>query len=67
MALDAIVRNRLFVITHNEFKAGVRTRLDAILTGFPAGAVNEERARASGIPVANPLYSQILESEAVPP
>jgi NAD(P)-dependent dehydrogenase (short-subunit alcohol dehydrogenase family) len=63
LVLQAILHNRLFVITHNEFKAGVESRFQAILTGFPQGPVDQERVRQLGFPVANPLYESILATE----
>jgi NAD(P)-dependent dehydrogenase (short-subunit alcohol dehydrogenase family) len=61
--LDAILTNRLFVMTHNEFKAGADMRCKAMLTGFPKGPVDEAKVRALGFPVANPLYAEIVESD----
>jgi NAD(P)-dependent dehydrogenase (short-subunit alcohol dehydrogenase family) len=61
--LDAILTNRLFVMTHNEFKAGAEMRCKALLTGFPKGPVDEAKVRALGFPVANPLYAEIVESD----
>jgi NAD(P)-dependent dehydrogenase (short-subunit alcohol dehydrogenase family) len=60
LVLDAIHDNRLFVMTHNEFRAGAEARFKAILTGFPKGPVDLVRQEALGFPVANPLYAQIL-------
>jgi NAD(P)-dependent dehydrogenase (short-subunit alcohol dehydrogenase family) len=61
--LDAILTNRLFVMTHNEFKAGAEMRCKALLTGFPKGPVDEAKVRGLGFPVANPLYAEIVESD----
>jgi NAD(P)-dependent dehydrogenase (short-subunit alcohol dehydrogenase family) len=61
--LDAILTNRLFVMTHNEFKAGAEMRCKAMLTGFPKGPVDEAKVRALGFPVANPLYAEIVEAD----
>ena len=61
--LDAILTNRLFVMTHNEFKAGAQMRCRALLTGFPKGPVDEAKVGALGFPVANPLYAEIVESD----
>jgi NAD(P)-dependent dehydrogenase (short-subunit alcohol dehydrogenase family) len=66
LVLDAILTNRLFVMTHNEFKAGAQMRCKALLTGFPAGDVDDARARALGFPVANPLYAEIVASATSP-
>ncbi len=43
MVLEAIQRNRLFLITHNEFRGGVRQRFEATMTGFPRGPLDPER------------------------
>jgi hypothetical protein len=64
LVLDAIRHNRLFVMTHNEFRAGAEARFKAILTGFPKGPVDLVRQEALGFPVANPLYAEILEEQA---
>jgi NAD(P)-dependent dehydrogenase (short-subunit alcohol dehydrogenase family) len=61
--LDAIRTNRLFLITHNEFKAGAAERFEAILAGFPRGPVDPERVKALGFPVTTPLYAEILERD----
>jgi NAD(P)-dependent dehydrogenase (short-subunit alcohol dehydrogenase family) len=63
LVLDAIRHNRLFVMTHNEFRAGAEARFKAILTGFPQGPVDLARQEALGFPVANPLYAEILADQ----
>jgi NAD(P)-dependent dehydrogenase (short-subunit alcohol dehydrogenase family) len=63
LVLDAVRHNRLFVMTHNEFRAGAETRFKAILTGFPQGPVDLVRQEALGFPVANPLYAEILAEQ----
>jgi NAD(P)-dependent dehydrogenase (short-subunit alcohol dehydrogenase family) len=60
LVMLAILHNRLFVITHNEFQGGVEERFKAILTGFPPGPVDQERVRQLGFPVTNPIYESIL-------
>jgi NAD(P)-dependent dehydrogenase (short-subunit alcohol dehydrogenase family) len=67
MVLDGIRRNRLFVMTHNEFRAGAEMRCRALLTGFPKSAVDETRLQGLGFPVANPLYAEIVESDRLDP
>jgi NAD(P)-dependent dehydrogenase (short-subunit alcohol dehydrogenase family) len=64
LVLDAIRHNRLFVMTHNEYRAGAEARFKAILTGFPRGPVDQARQDALGFPVTNPLYDEIIEAEA---
>jgi NAD(P)-dependent dehydrogenase (short-subunit alcohol dehydrogenase family) len=66
MIVDAIRRNLLFVLTHNEFRDGTAQRFEAILAAFPQGPVDEERAKSLGFPVANPMYEKMLE-EGQPP
>ena len=61
--LEAILHNRLFIITHNEFREGAEQRSKAIMAAFPKGAVSEERIKAIGFPVTNPMYAQMLEPE----
>ena len=60
---EAMRRNTLFLMTHNEFKAGAEARFKAILAGFPPGEPDPQRIRALGFPVANTMYEQILQSE----
>jgi len=60
MVLDAIVRNRLFLVTHNEFVEGVRQRFEATLTGFPPGPPDPEKIRQLGFDVTNRVYADIL-------
>ena len=60
LVLDAIVKDRLFVITHNEFVEGVRQRFDATLTGFPPGPPDPEKVRQLGFDVTNRIYASIV-------
>ena len=66
MVLDAIKRDLAFIFTHNEFKAGVEQRFAATLAAFPRGAVDEERAKLFGFPVANPMYAALLAADPAP-
>jgi NAD(P)-dependent dehydrogenase (short-subunit alcohol dehydrogenase family) len=66
MVLDAIRRDLLFVFTHNEFKAGVEQRFQAVLGAFPRGPVDEARAKRLGFPVARPIYARILDADEPP-
>ena len=63
MVLDAILHDRLFLITHNEFAEGVRQRFEATLTGFPPGPPDPERIRQLGFPVTNYVYAQIAAAK----
>jgi len=60
LVLDAIIKDRLFVITHNEFVEGVRQRFDATLTGFPPGPPDPEKIRQLGFDVTNRVYASIV-------
>jgi len=60
LVLDAIVKDRLFLITHNEFVEGVRQRFDATLTGFPPGPPDPEKIRQLGFDVTNRIYASIV-------
>ena len=62
LVLQAIVQNRLFVITHNEFRDGAEQRGKALIASFPKGAMQPERVHALGFGVTNPIYSEELES-----
>jgi NAD(P)-dependent dehydrogenase (short-subunit alcohol dehydrogenase family) len=66
MVLDAVQRDLLFVFTHNDFKAGVAQRFEAMLAAFPRGPVDPERAKAFGFPVINEMYTQMLERNEPP-
>jgi NAD(P)-dependent dehydrogenase (short-subunit alcohol dehydrogenase family) len=60
--LHAIVHNQLFVITHNEFKAGAQQRCAALIASFPSGEPGDERTRGLGFAVTNPIYTEALEA-----
>jgi len=63
MVLDAILNDRLFLITHNEFAEGVRQRFEATMTGFPSGPPDPEKIRQLGFPVTNTVYAQIAAAK----
>jgi NAD(P)-dependent dehydrogenase (short-subunit alcohol dehydrogenase family) len=56
--LEGIRRNDLFILTHPEFKDGVRERCDAILASFPDEPINEARAEAISFLTRNPIYAR---------
>ncbi len=62
--LEAIREDRLFVFTHQEFKPGVAQRFQAILTGFPHGPVDPERAKGYSFPLVHSQYAEILGRNA---
>jgi short-subunit dehydrogenase len=63
MVLDAIIRDRLFLITHNEFVEGVRQRCAATMTGFPPGPPDPEKIKQLGFAVTNHIYAAIAAAE----
>ncbi|MBS0613135.1 MAG: SDR family NAD(P)-dependent oxidoreductase [Proteobacteria bacterium] len=64
MVLQAILHDRLFLITHNEFVEGVRQRFEATMTGFPPGPPDPEKIRQLGFDVTNRVYAQILRDKS---
>jgi len=56
--LQGIRENRLFILTHPEFKEGVRQRFDYILDEFPDEPINEERAAAITFLTSNSIYER---------
>jgi NAD(P)-dependent dehydrogenase (short-subunit alcohol dehydrogenase family) len=63
MVLDAIIRDRFFLITHNEFVEGVRQRFAATMTGFPPGPPDPEKIKQLGFEVTNHIYAAIVGAE----
>ena len=58
MVLDAILQDRLFLVTHNEFAEGVRQRFDATMTGFPPGPPDPGEDQGNwAFPVTNYIYA----------
>jgi NAD(P)-dependent dehydrogenase (short-subunit alcohol dehydrogenase family) len=56
MVLDAILKNKMYILTHAEFGDGIRARHAALEAAIPAGPGNPElRAFLSRI-VDNPIY-----------
>lgn len=57
--LRGIERNDLYILTHPEFKEGVKARCDAILRAFPDEPLNKERTellKKFGTLLYNPIY-----------
>jgi NAD(P)-dependent dehydrogenase (short-subunit alcohol dehydrogenase family) len=54
--LQGIRENRLFILTHPEFKAGLQQRFDYILDEFPQEEINQERAAAISFLTSNSIY-----------
>ena len=59
--LRAIKRNDIFIITHPEFRDGIKCRQDAVLRAIPDEPPNVRRAavlRGFGTLVYNPIYER---------
>ena len=65
--LAGIRANKLYILTHPEFAAGMRTRFDAILASMPDEPLNQERAGAIGFLLGNPVFDEQLASHAKEP
>ena len=63
--LRGIRRKDLYIITHPEFKDGLKARFDAILRAFPAEPINEER-KAVIKTIGTLLYNPIYETQTTP-
>ncbi|WP_428334805.1 SDR family NAD(P)-dependent oxidoreductase [Novosphingobium sp.] len=62
--LAGIRANKLYILTHPEFAAGMRTRFDAILASMPDEPLNHERAGAIGFLLGNPVFDEQLASHS---
>jgi len=56
MALDAILNNRMYILTHAEFGDGIRARHAALEAAIPAGPGNPELRKLLSRIVDNPVY-----------
>jgi NAD(P)-dependent dehydrogenase (short-subunit alcohol dehydrogenase family) len=54
--LQGVRRNDLFILTHPEFRDGVRERAAALLNAFPDEPLNTERAAAITFLTSHPVY-----------
>jgi hypothetical protein len=54
--LAGVRRNDLFILTHPEFRDGVRERAEALLNAFPDERLNEERAAAITFLTSHEVY-----------
>ena len=65
--LAGIRANDLYILTHPEFAAGMRTRFDAILASMPDEPINQERAAAIGFLLGNKEFdAQLARRTATP-
>ena len=58
--LAGIRNNDLYILTHPEFAAGMRSRFEAILASFPDEPINRERAEAIAFLLSNPAFDDQL-------
>jgi NAD(P)-dependent dehydrogenase (short-subunit alcohol dehydrogenase family) len=63
--LNGVRRNDLFILTHPEFRDGVRDRFDTTLAAFPDEPLDEARAAAIPFLTAHPVYAP--EKRLAPP
>ena len=63
--LQGVRRNDLFILTHPEFREGVRERAEALLNAFPDEPLNTERAAAITFLTSHPVYR--AEASKQPP
>lgn len=62
--LAGIRNNDLYILTHPEFKEGMRTRFEAILASVPDEPINEARAKEIGFLLGNPVFDEQLARRA---
>ncbi|MBX6389394.1 MAG: SDR family NAD(P)-dependent oxidoreductase, partial [Frankia sp.] len=63
--LAGVRRNDLFILTHPEFRDGVRDRAETLLAAFPDEPINEVRAAAIPFLLNSPIYA--AENRNPPP
>jgi NAD(P)-dependent dehydrogenase (short-subunit alcohol dehydrogenase family) len=63
--LQGVRRGDLFILTHPEFRDGVRERSETLLNAFPDEPINTERANAIAFLTSHPIYAS--KSRLAPP
>jgi len=58
--LAGIRNNDLYILTHPEFAAGMRTRFDAIMASFPDEPINTARAKEISFLLSNKVFDEQL-------
>lgn len=58
--LAGIRRNDLYILSHREFKEGLKTRFDAILASYPDEPIDGDRAAAIAFLTSNRIFSETL-------
>ena len=56
--LDGIRQNKLWILSHPEFRDVIRQRHDALLASFPNEPINQARADATRWILSNAIYSE---------
>jgi len=62
--LAGIRNNDLYILTHPEFAAGMRTRFEAIMASMPDEPINHARAEAIGFLLSNAAFDEQLARHA---
>jgi NAD(P)-dependent dehydrogenase (short-subunit alcohol dehydrogenase family) len=58
LALQGILRNDLYILTHPEYEVGIRERFEAILASLPRDvSAPEQRVRAEARVIRHPMYA----------
>jgi len=55
--LKGILRNDLYILTHPEFRDGVKSRFDAVMAAFPDEEPDPARVAAIGFLLSNSIYA----------
>jgi hypothetical protein len=64
--LNGVVNNDLFILTHPEFRPGMKERFDAILASIPQDGFPEARARAETRVLTAPPYAPEIAHRTQP-
>lgn len=64
--LRGVRDNELYILTHPEFRDGLRERFRAILASFPDEQVDEERAASYAFLLRNRIFTEVLERREGP-
>jgi NAD(P)-dependent dehydrogenase (short-subunit alcohol dehydrogenase family) len=64
--LNGVKNNDLFILTHPEFKPGMKERFDAILASIPQEGFPEARARAETRVLTSPAYAPEIVHRSQP-
>lgn len=64
--LNGVKNNDLFILTHPEFKAGMKERFDAILASIPQDGFPEARAKAETRVLTAPPYAPEIAHRSQP-